>query len=353
MDSAGDLNIPAPPSDEPVVPDASVDASQRIDIDPPIMSGPRRRRLPARFNDFIVSSRSASVSQLQKPHSPSPEPVPQENYMPPPPSPLPLPPPFPSPPPGPIYHDTEPDDFGVYRHYKEIPSHDSNKTLAEDYGCIAPTFQNIETARAQCEIPTARPIPEIVPMPNPDSDPQDIADSVQSSGGILNHTVQLLMNWWYSTPTKSQDDLQKLIDDFIFNKDFNWSDLADFNVSRVLKELTELTPALSNGLSPIPPCPGNAICPAEGWTISSVKICLPHEDHKFTTEEDAPEVEIKNVYHRSILRGIVSAFQGKSFYDLHLKGFIQMWKPSDSKLVERVHGEAYWSNEFLEMADNV
>jgi hypothetical protein len=286
---AEDLHIPAPPSDEQAVPDAPVDASRRIDVDPPIMSGPRRRRHPARFDDFIVSSRSASVSQLQKPRSPSSEPVPRENYTPPPPS--------PSPPPSPIYHNTEPDDFGMYRCYKEIPSRNSNETLADDYGCIAPTFQNVETARAQCEIPTARPILEIVPTPNPDSDPQDVADSVQPSGGILNHTVQLLMKWWYSTPTKSQDDLQKLVNDVIFDEDFNWSDLADFNISRVLKELMEPTPASSNGLPPIPPCPGNAICPAEGWTISSIKICLPHEGHKFATEEDAPEVEIKNLYH--------------------------------------------------------
>jgi hypothetical protein len=82
--------------------------------------------------------------------------------------------------------------------------------------------------------------------------------------------VQLLMKWWYSTPAKSQDDLQKLVDDVIFDEDFNWSDLADFNVSRVLKELMELTPASSNGLPPIPPCLGNAICPAKGWAISSV-----------------------------------------------------------------------------------
>lgn len=329
MDLAEDLHIPAPLPDELAVPHVPVDTSRRIDIDPPIMTGPRRRRLPARLNDFIVSSRSASVSQLQKPRSPSLEPVvPRENYMPPPPSPF--------PPPKLIYHDIEPDNFGMYRHYKETPSRDSDETLADDYGCIAPTFQNVEMARAQHKSPTALPTPdsEIVPTPNPNSGPQDIVDSVQSSGGVLNHTVQLLMKWWYSTPTKSQNDLQKLVDDVIFDDDFNRSDLADFNVSKVLKELKEATPASSNGLPPIPPYPGNAICPAEGWTNSSVKICLPHKGHKFATEEDAPEVEIKNVYHRSILGGIVSAFQGKSFYDLHLKGFIQMWKPSDSEPVE-------------------
>lgn len=346
MDLAENLHIPAPPPDEPAVPDVPVETSQRIDVDPPIMTGPRRRRLPARLDDFVVSSRSASVSQLERPRSPSPEPVvPQETYTPPPPS--------PSPPPEPIYHDTKPDDFGMYRRYKEIPSRDSDETLADDYGCNAPTFQNVETARTRREIPTTQPVPESVPIPNPDSDPQDIVDSVQSSDGVLNRTVQLLMKWWYSTPTKSQNDLQNLVDDVILDDNFDRSELADFNASKVLKQLKEPAPASSDGLPLIPPCPGNAICPAEGWTNSSVRIRLPHEGHKFTTEEDAPEVEIKNVYHRSILGGIVSAFQGKSFYDLHLKGFIQMWKPSDSEPAERVRGEVYWSEECLEMADNV
>jgi hypothetical protein len=84
-----------------------------------------------------------------------------------------------------------------------------------------------------------------------------------------------------------------------------------------------------------------------GWRSSSVKICLPKEKVKFTSEEDAPELEITGIHHHSLTDIITSVFEDTIVSTFHLTPFHQQWKTSDDRAII-VYSKAYSSPAFLE-----
>ncbi|KAG2337489.1 hypothetical protein BDR05DRAFT_978478 [Suillus weaverae] len=70
-----------------------------------------------------------------------------------------------------------------------------------------------------------------------------------------------------------------------------------------------------------------------GWHCSLVKICLPTEKEKFTSEEEAPEMEIPGVYHCSLTDIIMSVFQDSISCTFHMTPFQQQWKVSEEHKV--------------------
>lgn len=163
----------------------------------------------------------------------------------------------------------------------------------------------------------------------------------------------MIIDWGYDNAKGvSANSLQSLID-ITQRPDFKCAELASQNVQSAMSTLSGQNPPLDSAALPIPiPSPADYFLTSEGWTNSTIEIPLPHSSST-VTEDKAPRVKVGNIFHRSILGGIISAFQSKSFYKLNLKGFKQLWKPSDSEPVERVLGEAYMSDTFHELEEDV
>ncbi|PPQ82246.1 hypothetical protein CVT25_008397, partial [Psilocybe cyanescens] len=69
---------------------------------------------------------------------------------------------------------------------------------------------------------------------------------------------------------------------------------------------------------------------------------------KHSAEEVAPVLEIPNVYHRSLVEAIVSAFKDESSVSFHYTPFRSFWKPTSTSTPERVITELYNSDVFYE-----
>ncbi len=85
------------------------------------------------------------------------------------------------------------------------------------------------------------------------------------------------------------------------------------------------------------------------WKESVVKVPLPLSRTCYPSEDDASMLEIKFV-HRDLCKLIKSGIQDfASSQSFHWCGFRQFWKPSEGKPEQRVYGEVYTSDAFLEM----
>ncbi len=148
------------------------------------------------------------------------------------------------------------------------------------------------------------------------------------------------MNWFYSSTTKTLADLNTLVHDVILAPDFTKADLHGFDVNYEAKRLdSDGNPSLPSFHS-------------DGWKEDFVTLHLPQTGVAFESESAAPTLDIAGVWHHSLLDVIVNAFQDPSALDFHMKGFRQMWIRPDG-CTEHVYGEAYSSDVFLEMEDQI
>ncbi|THU75718.1 hypothetical protein K435DRAFT_706569, partial [Dendrothele bispora CBS 962.96] len=80
---------------------------------------------------------------------------------------------------------------------------------------------------------------------------------------------------------------------------------------------------------------------------------MPRTGQHWISEKFAPKLIIPDFYHRKVIEIIQNAFQGPAFFDLHLKGFKQYWKPPGSRPTQRVYSEAYTSDHSVEFEEEV
>jgi hypothetical protein len=321
-----DLPGTSPPDDGPIIPHSEV-------------LQPRRRRLPAKFIDHVISlPQFRNVSQLQA------EDVDLEQRLSPETTPMSPQPESPQLVPAAtrIVHDTTPNSFGVFRRYLGcFPSRDSDESQAIDYACNASTFDNVDHAenerqRAEDDQQQTTPQPDKKPLYYP----------------FPNYTRYQLIHWFYRNHNKTVEDFQQLIDEILLSPDFKIEHLEGMDVKRELKRLDQ---AVIPPIMPMTSDTNDLFPPSEGWAESSVTIKLPPPNTRFKlkSEEDAPTVTIAGIHHRSLLEGITRAFTRRSFFDFHLKGFQLWWKPSDGEQAQRVHCEVYNSETFLEMEEQI
>ncbi|SJL18057.1 uncharacterized protein ARMOST_21629 [Armillaria ostoyae] len=219
-----------------------------------------------------------------------------------------------------MYHQTEPNDFGLYQCYKEQPSVEPDMGLTIDELSDAPTFTSHASRTASNQTSSANPF-----FP------------------FINATIFWLFAWFYELTSKSLSDLTSLVRNVIRAPDFDCDHLPDsFDAAKEIKVLDTIDsqPNLPFSLS-------------GDWHETLVTIRLPQTGVKHVSEEEAPKFEVTGIYHCNILDIIVSAFQDTSFLDYHLKGFQEMWDPGDGHPVERVYGEVYTSEKYLEMEDEL
>ncbi|THV06142.1 hypothetical protein K435DRAFT_816014 [Dendrothele bispora CBS 962.96] len=80
---------------------------------------------------------------------------------------------------------------------------------------------------------------------------------------------------------------------------------------------------------------------------------MPRTGQHWISEKFTPKLIIPDFYHRKVIEIIQNAFQGPAFFDLHLKGFKQYWKPPSGRPTQRVYSEAYTSDRSVEFEEEV
>src|SRR5262249_16441954 len=119
---------------------------------------------------------------------------------------------------------TEPDAFGVYQIYNEMPSHLSDEDLAPDYRCDAPNF----------DVYHNQPPSELSPPP--------LLKPVHY--GLFKNVSTYLLAWWfYDGRNKSVAGFQQLITEVLLSPDFELEDLKGFSTSRELQALRDWSTA--------------------------------------------------------------------------------------------------------------
>lgn len=291
----------------------------------------RIRMIPKHLHDYLPSrTEIAKMAQYAAVRPPTPtKPQPRASSVSPDPK---------SPSPEPVeLLSTEPNEFGLLRQYKTLPSVDPEEFKTLPDFCDAPTFSlppNASTARSPLSIYGAQAAESLCD-----------ANSKEPSTWFtpfMNATVCRLMNWFYSSTTKTLADLNSLVHDVILAPDFDKADLHSFNASREARRLDLDTE-------------GESTCPSfvpDGWREDFVTLHLPQTGVAFESEDSAPALDIHGVWHRPLVNVIVDAFQDPSSLDFHVKGFCHMWIRPDGNM-ERVHGEVYCSDVFLEMEDQI
>lgn len=283
---------------------ASGSASQEHDKRkiPSTLSG-RARRFPAHFKDFI----------------------PPKNA----PIPLPAPSPLPSPTnsprevsaaPGIISPDletitTEPNSFGLYRVYSQIPTVDPEEAHDLNNVCDAPDIS----------------VPQI-------SAAKSLLSYIHENyfSPFISATHYRLLSWFYNgNTTKSAKDLDDLVQQVLLAEDFDREDLRSFRAAQELKKLDDHMNRPSNLLA------------EDGWIEGSVKIRLPCTRVKVKSEEEAPEFLVEPVYYRRLTQVLVSSFQEPAAKLFHYIPFKLFWKPTADSPPERVLSEIYNSDAMI------
>ena len=227
--------------------------------------------------------------------------------------------------------ETEEDSMGLFRRYTVLPSTDPDQYLTIHHVSDASTFvkdtdsqYNPLTvfgpqAMQSIESPTSAVTPSFTPF--------------------LNHSVSKLMNWFYQSLTKTLADLNSLVHGIILHSDFRSSDLENFSATRESRRLEKSSlpdsdlPYLKN----------------DDWKEAVINVPLPLVRTRYNNENDAHTLEVKFV-HRRLCEVIKSGIQDvASSRNFHWRGFKQFWRPSDSEPEQRVYGEVYTSDAFLEM----
>ncbi|EGN94895.1 hypothetical protein SERLA73DRAFT_155586 [Serpula lacrymans var. lacrymans S7.3] len=160
---------------------------------------------------------------------------------------------------------------------------------------------------------------------------------------FTNPSCGILMAWQYTgTSTKSAAELTRLAA-YLRDPLFDPSDLDGFNPTREHKLLYKYLQDRENPFHE-----------ENGWQESVVKICLPKEKKKWAQEDDAPELEIPGVHHRSLVDIISGVFEDEVFKTYHTTPFRRYWKPSDdSDHTVRLYSEAYSSDAYIDAYNEV
>lgn len=304
---------------EPVIPPYSVPSSPAF-VPPPTTSG-RARQFPARYQDFLPNSRtrvphmpiqtrqaSPVVNQTASPAPTTPEP--QEPLL--------------------QEIQTDPNEFGLYRVYATRPIIDPDENTSLEDVCDSPGLATAPNpTRGRWWTRFGRLCTSTV----------NIAQNLFAP--FKNTTVFRLINWYHSGSGKlSVAQLNSLVNDVFSPLDFDKSHLNGFRAERELQRLDDEED------SSFPFSNENV------WKISTVRIPLPAEGVKHTSEETAPSLEVPGVHHRSLVEAITTAFQDDSAQKFHYIPYHLFWKATPESDPERVITELYNSDAFIgEYAD--
>jgi hypothetical protein len=304
-----------------------VDPDVRVDTPPsPVFKSNRsgrRLRIPGHYKDFLPSEptplahipsktrkprRTRAPRPIQVPDSIVEEPDEDLNEA-------------------PEFFDTEPNEMGLFRRYYTIPTHDPADGISLSNVCDSPTLATTSSTSGSRSTPFS--LSSLI------GTAQSLAESAFAP--FQNITTFRIVNWFYSgSNMKSAAELDHLVHNVLLQDDFDKAHLVDFSAKRELDRLDKYKAEKDKTF----PSSG-------GWKESSVKIHLPAPRVK-CAEENAPELEIPGLMHRSLVDVITSTFQDAVPDEFHMTPFEWWWKPSEDEPEQRVHSEIYTSPSMLE-----
>jgi hypothetical protein len=227
--------------------------------------------------------------------------------------------------------ETEEDAMGLFRCYTVLPSTDPDQYLTIHHVSDVPTF--VKDTDSQYN-PLAIFGPQA--MQNIESPTSPMTPSFTP---FLNHSVSKLMNWFYQRSTKTLADLNSLVHDVILHPNFHSSNLKNFSATHELRCLEK---------SSVPDS-GLPYLKNDDWKEAVIKVPLPLVQTQYQNEDNAHTLEIKFV-HRRLCEVIKSGIQDFAMSrNFHWHGFKQFWQPADNEPEQRVYGEVYTLDAFLEM----
>ncbi|KAI6099254.1 hypothetical protein EDD17DRAFT_1752921 [Pisolithus thermaeus] len=152
---------------------------------------------------------------------------------------------------------------------------------------------------------------------------------------FTNPTCGILMAWQYSgTNQKSTAELDWLAQ-FLAHPLCNPRELTSFHHSCEAKLLDKFLSTNSN-----------LFREEYGWYKSAVKIHLPCEKVKWSSEAAAPHMTVDGVWHWDLVNIIMKAFQSEQFKTFHTTPFKQCQKVSEDHIID-ILSEAYSLLEML------
>lgn len=303
---------------EPEVEVEPVAAKERF-IPPPTVSG-RVRRFPQRFADFIPSLSTQLPHLPPRPQrAPSPE-IPEREPTPDAPLPVDWQPEY----------ETNPDNFGIYRAYAFQPSYDP---------------ESLQTLASLCDGPGLK-------GDDSESPPRSWGPRIESNHGpFSSETVFKLMRWVNNdNNTKSVAQIDELVNDIILAEGFNIEDLRSgpngkFSTRRENERLDRYTQQGGEDNDD-----GPEFSVEDGWKEGTVVLRMPHARDSYGSEDTAPPLEIKGIWHRSMVKVLKSAFAEVSAEHFHLQPFKLYWRDPDDPNAPplRLISELYNADAFLE-----
>ena len=217
---------------------------------------------------------------------------------------------------------TNPDSFGVFRKYTSLSSHNP--------GNVDP-FADIHPAPPGTAPPSHQP-PTIGSTGN-STRPDPLANS-------KNPSSDLLLSWHSEGSGDSAARLNRLVHGCILHKSFEKSDLKDFNAVTALRQFER---------DHISSTPGTALKPSDGWKCGKVTIRVPCTGYK-QQEEDAPEFTVDGIYYRDAVEVITKELKDPdSFANIHIRPFEEWWQPAEDSDPTRVYSEVYTSDAMLQL----
>ena len=223
---------------------------------------------------------------------------------------------------------TTSNSFGVYHgFYGSFPSFNPDKQLSLDLQCDSPNF-SVAGAENASERPWWSAFGKSV-------------EEVEADLFALfsNPSVYRLMNWLYSgSNLKSFTEVDKLVHNVLLAPDFSAEHLRGFRSTR---EADRLDKHLAEGSD-------NPFSVKDGWLEAKLKLPLPCEWVKQTSEREAAKFIVEGVYHRHIMDVIKSVIGSMTAEQFHIAPFKSYWQSAEGALPERIYSELYTADAFLE-----
>jgi len=188
--------------------------------------------------------------------------------------------------------ETEPDSFGLYQVYTNLPTADPSDQACIYNMCDAPTFTT-----------------------PPTSSQASIGTQIRETFFMLfaNPTIYWFFAWFYNgNVSKSIGDLNDLVVNVLLAPVFNQEHLQKFDAAQELNWLDE---HMKNPHFSVD----------DGWLEGPVKIWLPATRKKFKSEEKAPEFEVTSIHYRKLTQVIKSTFQDPLAKKFHYFPFKLFW----------------------------
>ncbi|KAJ7054561.1 hypothetical protein C8F01DRAFT_995281 [Mycena amicta] len=236
----------------------------------------------------------------------------------------------PSSPPRSTFTATEPNEFGIYAVYKELPERQPT-TLGDDSACDSATF-NV-TPDAPRDILSGFGSDALKEQPD------------GSFGPFKNWTVFSLLRWAYDTTIVTGAALNRLVREVIRQPQFDLDHLDGFNAHAEMKKMDDFLSPDDDETDPERP--------RDEWREGTIRLAMPKATCR-APEDEAPFFEIPGVQYRDLLEVTKAAFRDPNVSEMNMKGHVLMVDAGDgSDRAERVHGEAYTANAVLEFEEEV